>query len=72
MLDENEIIEAVCGYLSAQGYTIVERLRTTQHGTDVIATHSHMGRLLIEAKGGTSTRAGSPRFGRSYDPSQVF
>lgn len=73
MLDENEIVDAVCNYLVAKGYTIIERLRTTQHGIDITAKQSsETGRLLIEAKGGTSTRLGSARFGRSYDTSQVF
>ena len=73
MLNENDAVAAVCSYLEDRGYTITQRLRTTERGTDIIAAHPALpGKLHIEAKGGTSARQGSPRYDRDYDQSQVF
>jgi predicted nuclease with RNAse H fold len=71
--DENAVIHAICEYLSAGGYKIVQKLGTTEHGVDVIAEHpgTHV-RALVEAKGGTSSRDGSERFGKPYTQTQVF
>ncbi len=71
--DENKVIDAVCKYLSAGGYEIIQKLRTIEHGVDVIAEHpeTHV-RVLVEAKGGTSSRDGSERFGKPYTQTQVF
>ena len=72
-MDENEVIEALCSYLERTGYTIVQRCRTTDHGVDVIARDASTGReLYVEAKGGTSSREGSNRYGKEYTQSQVF
>ena len=71
--DENTVIHAVCKFLSVGGYKIVQKLGTTEHGVDVIAEHpgTHV-RVLVEAKGGTSSRDGSERFGKPYTQTQVF
>jgi hypothetical protein len=72
-MDENEIINAVCSHLERTGFSITQRLHTTEQGIDVKARESSTGKLLyIEAKGGTSSRVGSNRFGKDYSPSQVF
>jgi hypothetical protein len=73
MLTENDVVDAVCGYLRSNGYVIRQRLSTTAKGIDIIAAHpKHPGRLLIEAKGSTSSRAGSARYGFGFDDDQVF
>jgi len=73
MLNENEVIEAVCGHLQSEGYEILQRCSTTEQGTDIIAKRPNQaGRLLIEAKGGTSAREGSPRYKKGFSRSQVF
>ena len=73
MLNENEVVAAVCGYLKNNGYATIKFRETTERGIDIIAEHSSRPeRLLIEAKGGTSARPGSRRHGRDYDPNQVF
>lgn len=73
MLDENDIIEAVCSHLEREGYEIVQRLRPTDKGVDVVGKRSGTDEtILIEAKGGTSSRQGSPRSGKPYTQSQVF
>ncbi len=72
-MDENEIVEALCVHLQGNGHTIVERRRTTDQGVDIVARHAASGRMVyIEAKGGTSSRQGSARFGKAYTDSQIF
>ena len=72
-LDENEVIGAVCAHLEREGFSITQRLHTTAQGIDVIARHRASGQLLyVEAKGGTSSRAGSNRYCKDYTQSQVF
>ena len=73
MLNENEVVHAVCRHLEKAGYHILQRCSTNDQGIDIIAKHpSQTGRLLIEAKGGTSAREGSPRFDKGFNRSQVF
>src|SRR6266478_6656601 len=73
MLTENDVVVAVCGHLRSNGYAISQQLSTTAQGIDIIATHpNHLGRLLIEAKGATSARVGSPRYGLGFNENQVF
>lgn len=73
MLDENEIVAALCAHLQTQGYEILQRCLTTERGTDVVAKRQHeSGRLLCEAKGETSAREGSNRYAKSFNRSQVF
>lgn len=72
-MDENDVIDLVCARLVSQGYEITQRLTTVERGVDVIArnrTNEH--RYFVEAKGGTSSREGSNRFGNPYTQSQVF
>ncbi len=72
-LDENAVVVAVVERLRSDGYKIDLELLTTQHGIDVIASHPHKNvRVLVEAKGGTSSRLGSQRYGKPYDRNQVF
>ena len=72
-LDENAVVDAVCKYLSASGYEIKQRLTTIEQGIDVIAQHPQSKiRVFVEAKGGTSSRKGSERFGKPYTQTQVF
>jgi hypothetical protein len=71
MLHEDDIVEAVCGYLESRGFTIDGRCRSTERGDDIVASHRSGLRLYIEAKGEGSARAGSPRHGRSFHSGQV-
>jgi hypothetical protein len=72
-MDENQVIEAVCSHLERAGFAITQRLHTTAQGIDVMARHRSTGaELYVEAKGGTSSRAGSNRYGKDYTQSQVF
>ncbi len=72
-MDENAVVAALCKYLEDQGYTIQQRRHTTQQGVDIIAIERSNGReLVIEAKGATSSRVGSARYGKVFTSTQVF
>jgi hypothetical protein len=73
MLDENQIIDIVCHYYENKGYTILQKLNTHEKGIDIIVKDDKTGKkMLIEAKGGTSSFIGSNRYGKPYTKSQVF
>jgi len=73
MLDENAVVEAVCSFLGQKGYVIKSKCSTTEQGIDVCAEKPSTGeRIEVEAKGGTSSRQGSNRFGKPYTESQVI
>jgi len=72
MLTENAIVDAVAEYLEGKNYQIVQKLTTAQRGIDLIAVQSKTGkRLLIEAKGGTSSRESTNRFGKPFNGGQA-
>lgn len=70
-LGEDQVIEAVCGHLAAAEYAILQRATTTQHGHDVVAQKGGR-RVVIEAKGAGSTKAGTARYGKEFSSNQVF
>lgn len=70
-MNENQIIDAVCEHLLFLGCQVMNRCSTTERGIDILAKQN--GRdCFIEAKGGTSSRSSSARYGRAYTESQVF
>lgn len=72
-MDENAVINATCQRFEAQGFVISQRLSTIERGVDIIAEDLSSGcRLLVEAKGGTSSMGNSARFGKPYTQTQVF
>lgn len=70
-LTENHVIEAVADHLATRGWTIDQKLTTADRGLDIIASRSGSGRLLVEAKGGTSSKGYTKRFGKPFDDDQV-
>jgi hypothetical protein len=73
LLDENDVIRAVNSHLEKRGYSIEQALNTLEKGIDIIAENKKKDhRLIIEAKGGTSSRAGSNRYGKPYISAQVL
>ena len=71
-LDENQVIALLCAELEARGFVIEQRLHTTQQGVDIIALEpGATGRVLIEAKGATSSRKTSKRYGKPYGSAEV-
>ena len=72
MLNENDVIEAVCAYLPSQDYRVVGKKKTTQQGTDIVAMNHSGARLFVEAKGETSSKRKSARYGKPFNASQLF
>jgi hypothetical protein len=72
VLTENDVIDAVCAHLAAAGYEIIQRSYTDAKGIDIVARHPQAARrLLIEAKGETSSDPRTKRYGRPFDSAQV-
>ena len=72
MITENDVVRAVADHLKVQGYRIDRQLSTLERGTDIDAVHLSRGeRLLVEAKGSTSSKVGSSRFGKPFSLSQA-
>lgn len=73
VLTENDIVDRVCLHLQAAGWDIVSRLTTMEQGHGIVARRDGNPAtvLRIEAKGGTSSKEGTKRFGRPFSSSQV-
>lgn len=72
-LTENEVIEALASHLRRAGWKILKKSATNQRGIDIIASKPRAsGRLLVEAKGGTSSKDGTKRFGLGFNGGQVI
>jgi len=70
MLYESDVSSAVVKHLKKNGYKIVQELKPTQKGIDIIAEKGNEV-LCIEAKGETSFRKGSNRYGKAFHSGQV-
>jgi len=67
VLTENEIVQTLAEHLRREGYRIDKQLTTLEQGVDIVAIHLATGRrLLVEAKGGTSSKEGTARFGKPF------
>ena len=71
MLTENDVVTAVSNYLIDKGYAIDQALTTSQQGIDIVATHPVHGRCLVEAKGATSSKIASNRYGIEFNNNQI-
>lgn len=71
MMDENAVVQAVHRFLLGAGYEHVSLCRTTDKGDDIVVRRNEPGGFLlsIEAKGATSARTNSKRFGRPFESS---
>ncbi|EJQ85275.1 hypothetical protein V7123_18610 [Bacillus toyonensis] len=70
MLFEGEVIEFVCNYLAEHDFEIIQKLSTKEQGDDIVALKSGM-KLIIEAKGESSSNKNSNRYGQPFNYSQV-
>tara|TARA_Y100000588_G_scaffold384357_1_gene475471 strand:+ start:563 stop:973 length:411 start_codon:yes stop_codon:yes gene_type:complete len=70
MLTENQVVKHVCDHLVSRGYTIDQSLHTDERGYDIIA-HKDEKKLIIEAKGATSSKPGTSRYGKEFNRNQV-
>ena len=72
MLNENDVVGIVERHLRDSGWRILRRSSTTQTGPDLEAEHPTSARhLFVEAKGATSARPGSRRYGKPFDRNQA-
>jgi hypothetical protein len=72
MLTEDDVVDAVCRHLEQRGWRIQSRCGTNERGVDVVASHPASGiSLRVEAKGETSAKAHTNRWGRPFDNAQV-
>ena len=71
MLTENDVIKATARYLEEQGFSIDQMRSTTQTGIDLVA-HKGDRRLLVEAKGATSSKPETKRYGLPFNRDQVL
>ena len=73
MLTENDVVQAVAAYLTQNGYRIESALSTDERGIDIVAINLKTERrLLVEAKGGTSSKAHTARFGNPFNSGQAL
>jgi hypothetical protein len=70
-LTEDKVVDAVCRALASDGYVIEQRALATQHGYDIVARKDGVA-LIVEAKGAGSSKAGTARYGKEFNPNQVF
>lgn len=72
MLTESQVIDAVCRYLRRNGWRIVSRCSEIERGDDVVAEHKASGLMaIVEAKGETSSKKHTARFGLAFNSRQV-
>jgi len=71
MLTENDVVKIVCDEFRKRKYSIEQNLSTSQRGIDVIATSNSGRRYFVEAKGATSSKKTSSRYGKEFNLSQV-
>ena len=72
-LNEDQVVDAVCEFLESNGVAVEQRRTTRQKGIDIIARRpGSLRKLLIEAKGGTSTDPSSPKYGEDYHSKKVY
>lgn len=71
MLTENKVVDLVCAQLELDGFTISQRLDTTQTGIDIVAESRTGTKCFVEAKGATSSKESTKRYGIEFNKSQV-
>ena len=71
MINENLVVAYVYKYLEDNNYTVSEHRSTNERGYDIVAFNEEGKRLIIEAKGGTSSKPGTNRFGKDFDSKQI-
>jgi hypothetical protein len=73
VLTESQVISAVRQYLESHGFQVTRTLSEYEQGIDIQGTApDHKKKISIEAKGETSSKAGSKRFGKPFSSGQVF
>ncbi|MGI8619509.1 MAG: hypothetical protein ACR2L6_10535 [Gemmatimonadaceae bacterium] len=72
MLKESDVIAAVCQFLKRHDCQIEKHCAETERGDDIVGRFANRGaRVVIEAKGETSSMAHTSRFGKPFSGSQT-
>ena len=71
MLTENDVVKAIGSYLRERGYEIIKEKTTNERGIDLIASGTNQ-TWCIEAKGATSSKLGTKRYGKPFNQSQIL
>lgn len=69
MLTEDQVVNAVSASLERNGWTIRSRALAHQRGDDIVATCRDK-TLVVEAKGGGSSKPGTKRYGLEFTRGQ--
>lgn len=73
MLTEYEVVKAVCGFLENNGFQVRQALCETERGVDILAMSPNGQRQVsIEAKGETSSKPSTNRYGKAFNGGQVL
>lgn len=73
MLTESEVVKAVCGFLENNGFQVRQALCETERGVDILAISLNGQRQVsIEAKGETSSKPSTNRYGKAFNGGQVL
>ncbi len=70
-LTEDEVIDAVIGFLEREGWQIKSRATAQQRGFDIEAVRNTES-LIVEAKGAGSSKDHTRRYGLEFSKNQVF
>ena len=70
MLTENDIIDVLKSHLEKSGYKIIQSHRTNEKGIDLIVENESEV-LYIEAKGETSSKSYTSRYGKPFNNNQI-
>jgi hypothetical protein len=71
MINEDQVITRTVTWLTKNGYSVHGMADTKSTGVDIVAFSERKNEwLLIEAKGNTSSKEGSSRFGKRFTDSQ--
>ncbi len=72
-MTESQIISAVRRFLESNGFQVTRTLSEVEHGIDIEAiAPDRVSNVSIEAKGETSSKVGTARFGKPFNSGQVF
>jgi len=72
MLTESDVIKAVCRFLTTHGYRVKQHLSESQTGDDIVAVSPKGKSVMIEAKGETSSKPHTARYGKPFNSGQVL
>lgn len=70
-LTENEVIEVIFSFFEKRGFSISQYCSTNEHGSDIIVESPNGIPYYIEAKGGTSSKETTNRYGKPFDRRQA-